>query len=312
MWHRWVLVLLFSGAVGAGAVWGLRALPYSTSWITSIETADTDGEPTNDRLTLGALEWDFAAYRTADSLASYRDAFRACEPLIGLDAAHCIVAELSARSPVGDPPVEFVDAQFDPAVALRLHLGGVPGHCTTRSALAATALLALGKPARIAQLLPSWGSGHNIIEVWQPGDGWVLFDPVVDDAFSGKGLLSACSLLGGSHVSWHRLTEGPDLSRYRAATVIYPEPWLYTRTGPRCASWPFRGCFARAGVARFELGPAQKLSIAVFGLSALLGFVSLTRLLVAWRAATRPRASARPTDETPMGEPQPDVRSNVG
>lgn len=312
MRNRWALFLVLSFVTACGAVWAMRSLPYSTSWISSIDDAETDVGPTAEVLKMGPLEWDLAGYRTAANLAPYRENFRACEPLSGLEAAHCVVAELSARSPVGDPPIEFVDQQFDPAAALRLHLGGVPGHCTTRSALAATALLAMGKPARIAQLLPSGGQGHNIIEVWQPGEGWVLFDPVYDDAFAGTAPLSACSLLAGSQVSWQRLTDGPDVSRYRGAAILYPEPWLYTRTGARCATWPFRGCFARAGVSRFELGPAQKLCLGVFGLSSLLGVLSIVRLLAGWHVATRQRASARPTGETPTGEPQPGVRSTGG
>ena len=260
-------------------------MPYSTSWIQRVDEADLLKAPT-ETFRAGPIEWNMALYRSAPELQAFRDTFGPeCGGQSGLQAARCVTDLLKARSPSGAPRVEFVDAEFDPAGMLHEHMGGAPGHCTARSAMTATSLLALGVPARIVQVLPQNTRGHNLVEVWDVTHGWLLFDPHFDSPYLlGDSFLSAVQLSqiqGG--LRWRRPAEGqPDPNLFAGSTVHYPEPWLYTRVGERCARWPFRGCFAQVGPIQFRYGWGQRLalgSVGVFGLGALFwAFRALGRL----------------------------------
>ena len=233
----------------------------------------------------GDLYWDLSLFRTAPELQSFRDTFAGCAGKTGIEAARCITDFIKAKSPRGDPNVEFVDAEFDPATVLREHLDGAPGHCTARSFMTTTGLLSLGVPARIVQVLPLRAGGHNLVEVWDPAYGWVLFDPFFDSSYLlGDSFLSSVELSrvrGG--LRWRRPAANQlDPNDFAGGTIHYPEPWLYTRIGSRCAPWPFRGCFAQVGPRQFLYGPAQRLAVGAvifFGLASGFGALRLVLTL---------------------------------
>lgn len=261
----------------------LALLPYSTSIILPVPESGAAARP-GTVSTIGALVWDYGLYRTAPELEEYRVQFARCAGLEGRTAARCVTGVLAERSPYGDPSFEFFYSSYDPAKALRFHLGGAPGHCTTRSALVATGLLALGVPSRVVQLLPKVGNdGHNVIEVWDGAAGWVLFDPVHDSSYmQEEDFVGATEIIHAEgRLRWKKPHEGaPDPSMFAGATVNYPEPWLYTRVGQRCARWPFRACFSQIGEAQFLLGQAQRLAL---GSAVAWPLVALFLALKAWR-----------------------------
>lgn len=309
---RWRAIGVGASAVGALlSLVALKQLGYSTSWIVGISEEEVSLAPSSGRLEVGKVQWGLGELSRAPSLTPFRTTFADCASTDGVLAAKCVFERLE-HAPIGNPSSEFVDVKYDPAAALAAHLGGEPGHCTTRSALAATALLALGKPARLIQLYPAEGSGHNLIEVFDLSHGWVVFDPSTGDTFSDESgqLHSGASLQAARSVRWTRLTAGPDVWRYRFATVLYPEPWLYTRVGARAAPWPFRAIFLRGGTRRLDLGPLQRLAqigaLAFSGLASFLLFSALARLLPRRRGPARPTngvPTVGPDSETPASAP---------
>lgn len=281
--RRHVLGLVFCLLAAAGCLAGLRELPYSTSLILSAAESEAS-QPPGDAFALGPFLWPLADYREAATLEPFRTAFApTCGQLDGLEAARCVVDIIKERSPRGEPKQEFVDPSFDPADVLTAHLAGQPGHCMSRSFMTATALLAMGKPARIIQLLPQRFDGHNVIELWDPAHGWLVFDPHYDSSILlGDDFLSAVEL---SHVTgglrWRRPhDDAPDPNLFASSTISVPEPWLYTRVGSRVAPWPFRGAFVQFGATQFLFGPAQKLALlfaVVFSASAVVVLVDWLR-----------------------------------
>lgn len=287
-------VPLWPGLIACGLLLGsvatLRSLDYSTSLLSSGTFEEARLAP-QERMQIGELRWDLATYRTAPSLDVFRESFSGrCGAQRGVSAARCVTSILLESSPHGAAQREFVDADFDPASAIRAHLGGAPGNCTTRSAMAATALLALGVPARVVQMLPTNTKGHNVLEVWDEASGWVLFDPLFDSSFLVAGTLSSAATLSESTggVSWRRPHAGaPDPNTFAGSTIQYPEPWLYTRVGDRCATWPFRACFAQVGPDQFRYGTAQRLARFAVILTALFSLGWTLRWLLGRRAAGR-------------------------
>ncbi|GMU61079.1 MAG: hypothetical protein AMXMBFR34_28420 [Myxococcaceae bacterium] len=297
---RALFLCLLSLVLAAASLATLAKLPYSTSRLLRVTEAQALEAP-GDRMKLGPLVWEFSLYASDPALDSFRQVYGpVCSGKRGLEAVTCVSRLLASRSPVGDPAVEFVDADYVPSVALTSHCQGAKGHCTSRSALGAAALLSLGVPARVVQVLPPDGRrGHNIIGVWDEKAGWVLFDPVSETAFQHNGAyLSSVGLANtAGPVEWDRAPrESGDPNNYVGSTIHYPEPWLYTRIGERCAPWPFRACFAQTGPKQFLLGPAQKAALGSFLLFLALGVLGLGLLL--W-----PRPAARP--EEPVPEPEP-------
>jgi hypothetical protein len=285
--RRYAKLTVMFLAAAAGGCLGLAMLPYSTSLIEWVDEAEVL-RPPGETFRVGALTWDMGRYRSAVELQAFRDAFGpTCAGHVGLAAARCVAEVLTAKSPSGTPTVEFVDASFDPPTALRKHLAGAPGHCTTRSAMTATGLLSIGIAARVAQLLPLEVRGHNVVEVWDAKHGWLLFDPHFDSSYMlGDSFVSAVQLSRiNEGLRWRRPNERqPNPNLFAGATISYPEPWLYTRVGGRCAPWPFRACFAQFGPEQFRYGPAQRLALgsaALFGMAAAL---CALRLLVLWRS----------------------------
>jgi hypothetical protein len=266
----------------------LKLLPYSSSLVTGT-LPDKLAQRPNPDFWIGPIEVPVQTYASAAQLLPFRKEFeRSCRGTNGLAAAACVTRALSAAFPDGRPRDEFVAATFDPEKHLREHLAGEPGHCLTRSAILATQLLAVGIPARIAQLLPPDGRGHTLVEVWDEGTGWVLVDPTYGGALgTDRELASAASLLRSPEkTTWYGLGGSPTtlanhgrglppefVANAFRGHLIYPEPWLYLRLGPRSAPWPFRGRFVRVGPWKADLGPLQLLlwvAAPTFGLSSLL------------------------------------------
>lgn len=270
-------------------LFALKSVDYSTSYIVRGDEAAALLAP-KTTAELGPLHWDLELYRTHPALQPFRDAFSRCLFERGIPAARCVTKVLAAHSPNGETRSEFVDAQFRPAVALERHLSGEPGNCTGRSAMAATGLLSLGTPARIAQMLPPEGRGHTVIEVFDEKEGWVLFDPLHDSSYLSDGhfasALSVSHASGG--LSFRRPHEGqPNPNVFAGSTIQYPEPWLYTRVGERCALWPFRGCFAQVGPTQFRYGPVQRLVFFSILGTALFSLLWFGRLALDRRQAAR-------------------------
>lgn len=278
-------VMVGLGLLGASVAClaGLRALPFSTSYIVRGSDSEALARP-GSTYTHGPLTWNLDAYRTDGSLQVFRDVFEApCGKETGIPAARCVVDLIHQKSPHGVPAREFLDQNFDPAAVFQQHMAGAPGHCTAKSFMAATSLLALGVPARVVQLIPSVEGGHTVIEVWDPEHGWALFDPDNDSSFlHGDDFVSASTLTtisGG--LRWRRPHDSaPDPNFFAGATVHYPDPWLYTRVGSPAAPWPFRGAFVQIGRSQFELGPAQRLCLGGVGLFALAALATAASALL--------------------------------
>jgi hypothetical protein len=273
-------VPVLSGVAALGLLATLAVLPYSTSWISRVSVSEAEAAP-GTRAEVGSLTWNIEEYQKAPALEPFRVAFQAkCGNTRGVAAARCVSDHLSAHSPRGVPTGEFVDQDYDPAAALKGHLEGGPGHCTARASMTATALLALGIPARVVQILPPNKRGHNLLEVWDEEHKWVLFDPFFDSSLLHQGHFASAARLTTTEgeLTWRRPHEdSPDPNAFAGATIQYPEPWLYTRIGERCARWPFRGCFAQLGPRQLLVGPMQQLILAAMLACAMLMFVSTVR-----------------------------------
>jgi transglutaminase superfamily protein len=278
-------------------------LPYRAAWITGTTIDEVTAAPTPN-FRMGAIEWNVSRYAADPALQPFRAAFHtACAGKQGMAAALCVSDSMARQFPYGPPSAEFTDRSFDPIAHLARHSAGEPGHCMNRVAIMAAELLASGIPARVTQLLPIHGPGHNVVEVWDEPFGWVVVDPTYGTVL-GDGQRPAGAVVlrvAPDHVPWHTLAaapapkgttedarrNGPDTRLYKGL-LFYPEPWLYLRVGPRSAGWPFRGAFARLGTSPFDFGRVLLMRLGIVGSASLgLGF-----LLVALR--TRRREAALP------------------
>jgi hypothetical protein len=299
----------FSFARAAAVSFGLSAasllmlLPFSgrRSDAVHVDATELAGPPQRDQFDLGPVRWDVADYRTEKTLEPLREFFEHhCAGTVGLTAAWCVTDVFHAAFPHGDPAREFLGPTFDPAVDLQEHLAGAPGHCVTRSGLVAAVLLASGIPARVAQIVPVDGSpGHTVAEVWN-ATGWVMVDPSLSVQFEqdGRPLSVAEVVFEGEGAPRLRADTDPSTPKRYAAwqtpvvstQIVYPEPWLYMRTGPKSARFPFRGVAVHAGPQFFALGPAQNFlhgAVAAFGGG---GFALLAIAVVARRRRRSPQA----------------------
>jgi hypothetical protein len=252
----------------------LRALPYSSVYLASVEAGEATARPTPD-FALGTVSWPVETLAADPALQPFRQAMRAsCGDAKGLAAAACVTAVLAERTPVGEPPDEYVSVAFDPVAHFERHMAGAPGHCLTRSAILATELLSVGIPARVVQLLPAQGKGHTVTEVWDDIRGWTMVDPSTGGYLSAGGRGSGAELLADpSRLEWTAFGEASSAEsdarrRYfqdlLTGNLLYPEPWLYLRRGERVAPWPYRGQYARVGPEILTLGPAQQaLAVAI-------------------------------------------------
>ena len=253
----------------------LRALPYSTSLLENVapEEVMAQSEHPQKGFSIGSIRWDIRRYANDPRLEPFRHYFREyCNGKKGIAAALCLSDRFAEQFPFGPPSDDFFKADYDPVASLIAHTQkGEPGHCVTRSGLAAAALLSMGIPAHVIQLIPSKGPGHNIFSVWDEEYGWVAIDPLTGYMIGNeKGPTSALvALQSPDKVKSFRLAgepkgmgdlniiyEGEKAPLFRGQ-LAYPEPWLYLRTGERAAYWPFRGAFVYTGPWEWWIGPAQ-------------------------------------------------------
>jgi hypothetical protein len=261
----------------------LRELPYSSVRFSAVDSEETRRPPTPD-FHLGPLTWSVTSLRHDPALRAFRSAMRAsCGDRKGVAAAACASHVLRDRVPTGNPSSEYVNVEFDPVTHFERHMAGEPGHCLTRSAILTSQLLSVGIPARVLQMVPANGSGHTLVEAWDDALGWVVVDPSTDGYLvATRGSATAVDLLGDPDgVVWKGFgpvaasaTETEAKRRYfkglLTGNLLYPEPWLYLRVGPRVGPWPTRGQYARVGPTRLTLGPLQQalfFAIPVLGLA---------------------------------------------
>lgn len=294
----------------------LRRLEYSQAWL--VRASREEARTPRDPVALGGLRWDPAPYVAAPSLAPFRAIVASrCAGLTAVATADCLSDLFAERFAHGRPSREFFESSYRPVEDLAAHLAGAPGHCVTRSGLLATALLASGFPARVAQFLPEDATrGHNVVEVWNGVNHWVLVDPTYRLAVDGTpgGGSAAEALDAGPEARWRinnalrvvpqvypaRDNELYDIARnLLSGHLIYPDPWLYTRVGHRRAPAPFQGRFVVIGPRSFGLGLAQPL-LQVGTLLAFLALVAslISRLLrTAWQ---EPLPATGLTGEVPV------------
>ncbi len=281
------------------ATYALKILPYSTSLIEHVESTDVESRRPAPDFSLGSLRWEVSRYAVDPRLEPLRNYYRArADGKKGLEAAQLISEGIASHSPLGNPSQEFVDTGFNPVASFLLQLGGEPGHCTTRSGSVAAVLLASGIPARVFQIIPldpdghlRPANGHNVLEVWDERSGWSMVDPTLGGMLAGD-LSGSPSSSGITHNQgdftifpdhnnnqyWKSKSYYQDLGpRF---CVLFPEPWLYVRSGDRSAPWPFRGRFLCVGLGHWQLGPAQKSLVGFIGLSLIYIASELVLFLV--------------------------------
>jgi hypothetical protein len=281
----------------------LKVAPYATSHLVRVPEEDTVPAPTPD-FYVGDIAWHVRTYATDPELEPFRAYYRAnSRGASGLLAARRLSDSMAEQFPFGPQQDDFHSRAYDPVESLRVHSEGAPGHCIARAGLLSTTMLAAGIPARIVQFVPPRGKGHNVVEVWDEKHGWVLWDPLHGGRLEGSaGPVSAVTAARSpSDVKWVQVgvSAAPDDDPVRLyfrpsygylhGAVIYPEPWLYLRAGPREAPWPFRASFAYTGPQLWRIGPLQAFLRAGLVVS-VLGFVCClgVPLLTAVRRSRRP------------------------
>jgi hypothetical protein len=302
-----LIVLLLAGLLVAQLA-ALRRIEYSQAWLASVDLPQA--RAAGPSLELGGLRWDPRPYVAAPSLEPFRAVVaRHCPGRSGVDTASCLGDLFSQRFVHGRPRIELFAAGYVPTEALAEHLAGAPGHCVSRSGLMATALLASGFPARLVQLVPHVGGGHNVVEVLDPSRGWTFIDPTYGfliDSPMGHAALDALAAPGQVHWQFDpamrpavalprtEAAQQANADRLISGDIVYPDPWLYTRVGRPSAPPPFQGRFLMVGRRTMELGIGQPLLQGGSALSALA-------LVVAVVGALRRRSAGA---QVPVGEAQ--------
>ncbi len=271
----------------------LRYLDYSTAYVSWIEFSPGDRtEDPGPGFSVGDLRWDMDKYREAPQLEKLREFFREkCGTKKGVAAASCVSVELIRMIPKGTPKREIFDSDYSPGKAFQKHLEGEQGFCTNYAGISSAMLLSVGVPARFIQIRAKDGyGGHNIIEIWDEKYGWVLFDPFNNGLIEENGEpLSAIRAHFAERVQRvdasergekrGHLTDYYDKVNRLRTTLVYPEPWLYTRTGNKQLP-VVRGSYVGFGDGYFRYSLAQNLLrvgimacaavlIAAFGTAAL-------------------------------------------
>jgi hypothetical protein len=294
---------LLSFAVALSALAVTKALPYASFLMTNSDTSVADSDPRHG-FSVGSVRWEVEQFSSAPGLAPFRRYFfKTCGGQTGIQAAMCLSQAFDGAFPAGTPKHEFLERHFDPDANFEAHLSGEPGHCVNRSAMLATTLLSVGIPARVASFSPRTGrGGHTLVEVWA-GSDWVLADP------TEVGLVG--SIRPSSAPEVKRMSESlrlfnPDGSVRQdpyllsksivRGELVYPEPWLYTRTGPRFSFWPFRGRFIQVGVHSWRFSTPLFLCRVAFVICIVAGLYFLACLLFSrgGTEAADPRLSRKP------------------
>jgi len=231
-----------------------KTLPYASFLIANTDTGAAASDPSHG-FSIGSTRWEVAQFATAPGLGTFRRYFlETCGGQTGTQAAICLSQGFDRVFPAGTPRHEFLERHFDPVANFKAHLAGEPGHCVNRSGMLATTLLSVGIPARVVSFTPrtGWG-GHTLVEVWA-GSDWVLVDPTEVGLVGSIRPSSAAEIkrMSGSLRLFNAdgsVRQDPYLLSESIARgeLVYPEAWLYTRTGPRFSFWPFRGKFVQVG-----------------------------------------------------------------
>jgi hypothetical protein len=289
----------------------LKALPYSSCIVESAFSADDSSALLGFQV--GSLSWDVPSYRIDAALEPFRNYFHAhAGGRTGIGAALLIAHSLRKDIPFGEPRREFFQYGYVPAADFSAHLQGEPGHCVTLSGFLAASLLSVGIPARVVQFIPSHNEvgGHNLVEVWDERTGWALIDPSYDGHLTIRG--QTCSalqaLLDPVNIRWVAKDTAAEVGDAKAfyetksfplrdGHLIYPEPWLYLRTGPKGSTWPFRGRFVLVGEPSWRYGPAQTVLRSGIVVCGALAIICLW--LTAVRRARKASAPGRHLSEAP-------------
>jgi len=257
------------------------------------------------------MRWEVEQFSSAPGLAPFRRYFfETCGGQTGTEAAICLSQAFDRAFPAGTPKHEFLERHFDPIAHFEAHLSGQPGHCVNRSAMLATTLLSVGIPARVASFCPRWGwGGHYLIEVWTAADGWTVVDPTEMGLVGSIRPNSAAEIkrMSGSLRLFNadgtvRQDPYPLSESIARGELVYPEPWLYTRTGPRFSFWPFRGKFVQVGMYSWRFSTALLLCRVALVISTLAGLYFLVVLLFSRgrMEAAEPRLSAKPVQRVEL------------
>ena len=298
--HRRLGLLSLFAVLLVADVLTLQRLDYSKGWLDRTSVAE-ELHPA-DPLRLGKLSWDPHIYANSPQLGPFLALVRDhCPSLRPIETTRCLSNFLAARFSQGAPRHDLFDEAFVPIDDLNRHLAGEPGHCVSRSGIIATAMLAAGMPARVVQLRPLADTGHNALEVYDPEFGWIFFDPSFGGELkSSDGRFSAVALLASEgRPQWIQSAKRPDLTSglpsdwkglYAGATpqilrghLIYPEPWLYTRVGPRLAPAPFRARFHVVGPRSLRLAFGRMFLHGGIVLTAMALLVLTAQTALSWR-----------------------------
>lgn len=269
---KYLIIAGVSLALLLGQLALLRYLDYSTAYVSWISVAQGEefGRPTPG-FSIGGFRWHVSDYERSPKLEPLRSFFREnCGEKKGIEAASCISLQLIGIIPKGSPKREIFDVDYSPAKAFQKHLEGEQGYCTNYAGMTSAMLLSVGIPARFLQIRAKDGiGGHNIIEVWDENEGWVLFDPFNNGVIEKDGKkLSATEAHFEESVTRvdaaDRGAKRGHLPDYFAnenrlqSSLVYPEPWLYTRVGEKEMPW-FRGAYVGFGDGYFRFSLAQNL-----------------------------------------------------
>ena len=285
--RRWTLRLyLFLAFTLALSVAVTKTLPYASFLVANTDAGVAGSDPSHG-FSIGSVRWEVEQFSSAPGLAPFRRYFlEKCGGQTETQAAMCLSQALSRAFPAGTPKHEFLERSFDPVEDFEAHLSGQPGHCVNRSAMLATTLLSVGIPARVASFTPrsGWG-GHTLVEVWTGAD-WVVVDPTEvglvgsirpTSAVEVKRTAGALRLFdadGSVRQDPYPLSES--IAR---GELVYPEPWLYIRAGPRFSFWPFRGKFIQVGMYSWRFSTPLLLCRIAFVISMLACLCCLVSLL---------------------------------
>ena len=295
---RLYVFLAFALALSALAV--TKTLPYASFLMANADISEAASDPSHG-FSVGSVRCEVEQFSTAPGLAPFRRYFfEKCGGQTGTQAAMCISQAFGHAFPAGAPEHEFLERHFDPVGHFEAHLSGQPGHCVNRSAMLATTLLSMGIPARIASFAPrsGWG-GHTVVEVWSGAD-WRVVDPTELGLVGSIRPNSATEIKRGSEPLRLFDADGsvrrdpyPLSSSVASGELVYPEPWLYTRIGPRFSFWPFRGKFIQVGMYGWRFSTPLLLCRVAFAISTLAGLYFLVGLLFSrgTMEAVKPRSS---------------------
>ncbi|HEX8890164.1 MAG TPA: transglutaminase domain-containing protein [Pyrinomonadaceae bacterium] len=281
----------------------LKVLPYTTASINDLPVADLRVQrqsPLNG-FGIGSIRWDVPALARDPYLEPFRHYFHTyCPDKRGLAAALCLSDSFAQQFPFGDTSNDLFSVDYDPVADLRAHTErGEPGDCVTRSGLAATALLSVGIPACVVSLVPVEGTGHNVLSVWDEQYGWATVDPTTGSVFwnETKPISALDAIERPAMFKAYQLAKEPDGAHMLQLNyavggsgllyghLLFPEPWLYLRTGSRIAHWPFRAAFIHVGPWQWWMGPAQ--SALRIGSLLCIALLLVTLVIIYSRAVRR-------------------------